>query len=101
MLELIREYALEHCADADVIGARHAEYFVELVERAEPELRSARRDRYGLARLSGERDNVRAALRRLIDTPPTGRMHIASSPHCGRTGMTSARSAKPPSGSRG
>ncbi len=75
MLELIREYALEHCADADVIGARHAEYFVELVERAEPELRSARRDRYWLARLSGERDNVRAALRRLIDLPDGPHAH--------------------------
>jgi predicted ATPase/class 3 adenylate cyclase len=64
MLETIREYAGERLADsgrADVLALRHAEYFADLSERAEPEFigedQTAWLDRFGR-----EHENVRAAL---------------------------------------
>ncbi|RKT55085.1 BTAD domain-containing putative transcriptional regulator [Saccharothrix australiensis] len=64
MLETIREYGLERLAETGRIAgerARHAEYFRDLAETAEPRLRGA--DQLGwLARLAAERDNVLAAL---------------------------------------
>jgi hypothetical protein len=41
MLEMIQEYVREQlkaCGEEDTMRRRHAEYFVELAERAEPEL---------------------------------------------------------------
>jgi predicted ATPase/class 3 adenylate cyclase len=67
MLELIREYALERVDGADAVAERHAGYFLALAERAAPALHRAGTDRHWQARLAGERDNVRAALRRLVD----------------------------------
>jgi predicted ATPase/class 3 adenylate cyclase len=65
MLETIREYAGERLADggrADALALRHAEYFADLAERAEPEFigedQAAWLDRFGR-----EHENVRAALR--------------------------------------
>jgi predicted ATPase/DNA-binding CsgD family transcriptional regulator/DNA-binding XRE family transcriptional regulator len=61
MLETIREYAREKLAasaEAGAIGRQHARYFVELVERVEPELRGPEQVR-GFDRLEEEQDNIR------------------------------------------
>jgi predicted ATPase/transcriptional regulator with XRE-family HTH domain/Tfp pilus assembly protein PilF len=64
MLWTIREYAEEQLVahgEADAIRRQHADYYLALVEAAEPHLRSAGRDAW-LARLDQEHDNVLAAL---------------------------------------
>jgi non-specific serine/threonine protein kinase len=64
MLETIHEYAgerLEASGEAGIMRRRHAEYFVELAERAEPELRLARQ-LYWFQLLELEEDNLRAVL---------------------------------------
>jgi predicted ATPase/DNA-binding CsgD family transcriptional regulator len=63
-LEMIHEYArerLEASGEGEALRRRHAAYFVELAERAEPELRLAGYDRW-CQRLNLEMDNIRAAL---------------------------------------
>jgi hypothetical protein len=63
LLESIREYALERLdelGEAIAIRRRHAQYFLELAERAEPELERAAEE--WLERLEGDYDNLRAAL---------------------------------------
>ena len=69
MLETVREFALERAAVSGRLGEarrRHALYFLELAERVEPDLyRGTELDAY--ARLELEHDNVRAALRALLD----------------------------------
>ncbi len=69
MLETIREYALEHLeasGEAEALRRKHAHYFLELVEEAEPLLMSARREP-SLTRLEAEHNNLRAALRWAVD----------------------------------
>jgi predicted ATPase/class 3 adenylate cyclase len=69
MLETIREYALERLearGEAARLRARHAAGFLELAERAAPELHRARSDRLWLEVLEEDRDNLRAALRWLV-----------------------------------
>ena len=64
MLEMLREYAweqLEASGSADIMRQRHAEYFVALAERAEPELRMAPHIRW-FQRFELEQDNLRAVL---------------------------------------
>jgi predicted ATPase/class 3 adenylate cyclase len=68
MLETIREYAGERFAEMDaedreLIGHRHAEYFRDLAERAEPHL-NAERQLEWLATFQLEHENIRAALDR-------------------------------------
>jgi predicted ATPase/DNA-binding winged helix-turn-helix (wHTH) protein len=65
MLETIREYGLE-CLKAsgekELFRFRHASYFLQLAEYAEPELGNAEQPAW-LAQLEQEHDNFRAALR--------------------------------------
>jgi predicted ATPase len=61
MLETIREYAtdrLEQLDDAESLRRRHAEYFLRLVEEAEPHLTGQRQATW-LDRLEAEHDNLR------------------------------------------
>jgi predicted ATPase/class 3 adenylate cyclase len=69
MLETIREFGvdvLEEAGEADQARRRHASYVLALAEAAELEL--TLRDQGWLGRLEREHDNVRAALRWMIDT---------------------------------
>ena len=75
MLETIREYARERLdasgAAAD-LARRHAHYFLDLAQDAEPHLTGPRADRW-LQTLRVETDNLRSALRWAIDRgdPPS------------------------------
>ena len=69
MLETIREYAaerLDELADVHSLRDRHAFWYIELGERARPELR-AREARTWLERLDAEHANLRAALEHLLE----------------------------------
>ena len=64
MLETIREYASERLArsrEPEMIARRHAEHFLELAERAEPDLWAQQIDVW-LPRLDPEEANFRGAL---------------------------------------
>jgi predicted ATPase/DNA-binding SARP family transcriptional activator len=64
MLETIREYAGERLGaldDADTVARRHAEHFLALAERAEPELEGRSQGEW-LALLDDELPNLRVAL---------------------------------------
>jgi predicted ATPase/DNA-binding SARP family transcriptional activator len=64
MLETIREFGLEQlveCGDWLEVRLRHAHYFAELVEQAEPQLELAEQALW-LKRLDSEIDNIRATL---------------------------------------
>ena len=68
MLNTIHEYAEGRLAERGESGElerRHAAYFLELAELAEPEVRAAH-DRTWAARLETEHDNLRAALSRSL-----------------------------------
>ncbi|HEX9370216.1 MAG TPA: AAA family ATPase, partial [Roseiflexaceae bacterium] len=65
MLETLREYALERLelsGEAPALRRRHAAYYLNIAEQAEPELRGENR-RMWLDRLEVELANLRAALR--------------------------------------
>lgn len=64
MLETLREYALERLeqsGDADALRQQHAEYYLALVEAAEPAFRGPQARRW-MDRLAADYNNVRAAL---------------------------------------
>ncbi|MCD6032016.1 MAG: adenylate/guanylate cyclase protein [Thermomicrobiales bacterium] len=64
MLETIREYGLERLmeeGEADAAGSRHAGYFLQLVERATPELDGPEQGTW-LDRIAVEHDNLHVAL---------------------------------------
>jgi predicted ATPase/DNA-binding XRE family transcriptional regulator len=64
MLETLREYALERLersGETEALRRRHAEYFLALAERADPELRGAQQKAW-LDRLARDHNNLRAAL---------------------------------------
>jgi len=69
MLETIREYAAEQLSAAgetETMRERHASFFLEVAERAEPELPSSRGEL--LDRLELDHDNIRAAITFLTST---------------------------------
>ena len=69
MLETIREYAaerLEEVEERELARERHGEFFVELAERAEPELIGADQRRW-LELLRAELPNLRAAMGSLLE----------------------------------
>ena len=61
LLETIREYASSKLDGADEVRQRHAEYYTNLVERAEPLLRGPEQGTW-LARLTAERANLDLAM---------------------------------------
>jgi predicted ATPase/DNA-binding SARP family transcriptional activator/DNA-binding CsgD family transcriptional regulator len=75
MLEPVRQYAREKLkaaspGEAQVIRRRHAEYYLALVEEAEPEL-TGREQPEWLQRLELEHDNLRAALKYFLPAAGT------------------------------
>ncbi|MBO2445469.1 AAA family ATPase [Actinomadura barringtoniae] len=82
LLETVRAYGaerLEEAGERDRVRSAHAAFFVELAERAEPELRRSNQMVWS-ERLAAERDNCSAAFRHVIDTRdvPTGLRLVAS-----------------------
>jgi predicted ATPase/class 3 adenylate cyclase len=70
MLETIHEYArerLEEAGEADPLRRRHADYYAELASKAEEQLRGPGQHEW-IEQLVAEQDNLRAALRFLIET---------------------------------
>jgi non-specific serine/threonine protein kinase len=69
LLEMVRKYGREKLDGADEVtevGRRHASFYVELAEEAEPELKGEGQVAW-LERLETEHDNLRAAMRWLLD----------------------------------
>lgn len=80
MLETIRQYAREKLFEAghgDHVRERHLDYFLQLVERAEPELRGPNQSLW-LNRLEWEVDNIRGALEWAVEDKSEIGMRIAS-----------------------
>ncbi|MDX6547581.1 MAG: hypothetical protein QOG33_1131 [Gaiellales bacterium] len=76
MLETIREYALERLeqsSDAEPLRDRHANFFLQLAESAEPELTGSLQSRW-FERLAQEHANLRLALERF---PARGEAELA------------------------
>ncbi|MDQ4132233.1 MAG: tetratricopeptide repeat protein, partial [Actinomycetota bacterium] len=78
LLETVRQYASDRLVEAgesDGVRERHARYFLDLAEEAEPELRRPQQAEW-LARLRAEDDNFQLALRwcrqRAADEPEPG-----------------------------
>lgn len=70
MLELVREYAtecLEQSGEAEAVRNRHADFYLKLVEEAQPQLLGGAKVGNWLNRLEEEHDNLRAALRWLLE----------------------------------
>jgi DNA-binding CsgD family transcriptional regulator/tetratricopeptide (TPR) repeat protein len=64
LLEPLRQYAsgkLRVSGEAEEVGRRHAEFFLDLAEEAEPELSKSQQAQW-LGRLETEHDNLRSAL---------------------------------------
>ncbi|MFC4018101.1 BTAD domain-containing putative transcriptional regulator [Micromonospora sp. GCM10011542] len=61
LLESVAAFCLDRLDDADEVRARHAAYYTELAERADPQLRGPDQKRW-LALLDAETANLRSAL---------------------------------------
>jgi predicted ATPase/DNA-binding XRE family transcriptional regulator/Tfp pilus assembly protein PilF len=66
MLDVIHEFAAEQ-GIGEKLGDRHSQYYLALAEKAEPEFGGSAQDVW-YGRVEAEHDNMRAALRRAIDT---------------------------------
>jgi len=81
MLETVRAYGLERLdesGEGEEIRERHADYFVELAERATPELEGGGQIEW-LERLEREHDNIRVALAWLLEHGrPEGTARLSS-----------------------
>jgi len=74
LLETVRAYAADRLAESDeseTTAAAHAEYFLTLAQRAEPELRGPDQIAW-LDRLTAEHDNCAAALRYVVGSGNAG-----------------------------
>jgi predicted ATPase/class 3 adenylate cyclase len=81
MLETIRDYAaerLEASGEAEELRRRHAEYFLDLAEEAEPHLATGGTS---LERLDAEMDNLRSALDFATGTAPQRALRAAAALH--------------------
>jgi predicted ATPase/class 3 adenylate cyclase len=79
MLETIREFAakqLETSAEVDALRLRHAEFFAELAERADPHLRHGPDQQEWGEHVEADYDNVRAAMNFALDRAPTLAMRL-------------------------
>ncbi|HEU5003435.1 MAG TPA: tetratricopeptide repeat protein [Actinomycetota bacterium] len=65
MLDIIREFG-EGLDESELLDDRHARYFLNLAEAAEPELRGPDQSTW-LTRLAADRENLRAALGWAVD----------------------------------
>jgi len=72
MLDTLQEYAHEHSSKIDITGVRilHANYYIELLERVEPDL-SGPRSTEALDLLAREQPNLRAAIEDLLSRHDT------------------------------
>ncbi|MGH9429791.1 MAG: ATP-binding protein, partial [Terriglobia bacterium] len=80
MLETIRQYAREKlwlAGEGEMMRKRHLAYFVELAERAEPNLRAFDMIMW-LDRLETEHDNIRAALEWAMESDIEAELRLAS-----------------------
>lgn len=80
MLETIREYArqrLDEAGETVRMQARHRDWYIELVERANPNLWSAEQIQW-LDRLETSHDNLRAALAWCVAHDPQSGLQLAS-----------------------
>lgn len=80
MLEIFREYALESLeknAEAETVKRRHAAYFLALGEEAEPHLTTAEAGKW-LERLEDEHNNLRSAMRRLLENDAESAARLAA-----------------------
>lgn len=80
MLETIRQYAREKLLQADeetLLRKRHAAYFVDLAERAEPNLRAHDMVSW-LDRMEAEHENIRSALEWALDGDIEAELRLAS-----------------------
>ncbi|HVG34946.1 MAG TPA: protein kinase, partial [Pyrinomonadaceae bacterium] len=81
MLELVREYAtecLEQSNEALAVRDRHADFYLRLVEEAQPELLGGAKVGNWLNRLEEEHDNLRAALRWLLERDAEKGLRLAA-----------------------
>jgi predicted ATPase len=79
LLETLRDYAQERMdpVAARSLGNRHATHFLELAERAEPQLRGAHEPEW-LDRLRAEHDNLDAALQWSLTHRPTDALRFVA-----------------------
>ncbi|MBY8855814.1 winged helix-turn-helix domain-containing protein [Nocardia sp. CA2R105] len=80
MLETIRQYAqdrLEEAGESEPARRAHLEYFTELAEAAEPNLRRAEQIRW-LATLEAEHDNIAVAMRGGLAAGDAGAIRLAA-----------------------
>jgi predicted ATPase/DNA-binding SARP family transcriptional activator len=80
MLETLREFAaeqLDEAGEADAVRSRHAAYYLELVERNEPEFTGADQAAT-LDRVAIEHDNLRTALDYLLGAKPEDALRMGA-----------------------